>query len=283
MNRRIWLTLFALLSLSYAARADPPGACGAITYNLGNSGTGALVSPGDSSAGCEQANSVFSNFNYNQGLGSPTAGSNINATFAGTDEIAGISMTFASSDWTQAASGEQVGLIPFSASPDPAVTPPGGGTWAITGLSLSVTGASAVGNSPSDFVEIVEQFCTGVSAFSCNNLDGNFGKIEILVRGTGTVVVSCYNNGATGVGDPCNTSVSGSTSITFPATTSIAIEEIVELGSDGNQTESLDSLTGTMFQTAIPEPSTFVLLGSALSGWGLLSLMRRRRIPARER
>src|ERR1700691_2977556 len=77
MNRRILLTVGALLAANSAAWANM--SCGATTYNLGTdptAGSNALVAPGSSLAGCEQANAQFTNFGYTNDGGAP-AGSNV--------------------------------------------------------------------------------------------------------------------------------------------------------------------------------------------------------------
>ncbi len=181
---------------------NPPGTV--VTYNLGSDptvGSNALVPNGASSGGCQQVNGQFTVFQYNT-LRGATAGSNVNAQFSGTNEAV-IDVNVASAQWTASSGAQPASLFGFQLQLDPSDVPGPNLVWMITGITLSVSGASlGGGTSDQDNVLVGVPFC--VNVVNCGG-NGNFAEISFELNGTSAIAIdfACYNNGDTSVNRPC--------------------------------------------------------------------------------
>ncbi len=146
-----------------------------------------------------------------------------------------------------------------------------------TGLSLGDgTVQSGTSLKAGDQIETLEQFCLGSAIFNCVQGNSNYGYLEVLMTSTGsggfnTVYIVC-TPGASG----CTTSNPSAASIEFLAQTEIGISDTVSIRTVTGETSPvfIDSFDDSFMD--LPEPSSFVLLGTALAGVGLLRLRRKR-------
>src|SRR5579862_5513688 len=141
------------------------------------------------------------------------------------------------------------------------------------GLSLSEGTVQSGTTKAGDQIKTFEQFCLGSATFNCVQGDSNYGYLEVLMTSTGSggfnTVYTVCTPGAGG----CTTSTPGIASINFLAQTEIGISETVSIRTVTGETAPvfIDSFDSDFIDA--PEPSTFVLLGSALVG--LLHLRRK--------
>lgn len=160
--------------------------------------------------------------------------------------------------------------------------PTNGDRWAVDGLGLTFN-ASTTGGNPghAETVEVSESFCLGQTTFTCLSSSNNFGYLQILE--------TIATNGTTSFSDQiCTPGASGCT-ITTATTASLAILfanpynfnvatqlsiDITRPNNSGN-TLLLNSISETWDQVVTPEPSTLLLLGSALAG---LVVIRKRKL-----
>lgn len=261
------------------------------------SGTQLLSSfgnPGAATDGCFQTDVNFDNFAVsttgNTGNTGDPALTNVNlAASGGTISGSGASSTITqiaavftstdSSDSTQwvGTGGSETLVSNVSYQAHAAQSEPTPATWEITSLTLAL-GSFTTSNpaNAGNTIEVKEQFCVGASTFSCTSASTDYGYIEELVtlKTTGSPTIAdsvCYNNGAT--------SCTATTSLTLSGldATSIAIEDSVSITRVSNAGVDifLTGFTNDINQNAeLPEPSTLVLMGTALAGIGIL---RRRR------
>jgi hypothetical protein len=262
------------------------------TYNLGNSGAGALVSPGGASAGCEQVDKEFNNFSYSAGGSNPEAGGSVGTTFAGSTPTGAIGITFGSSSpvWSVTSAGAtSTGVVTYTNTVDPAYGPGGGAFYAITSLELFATASFTLPAGTSDNVTLFEYFCAGGSA-ACTTgtlTDGinlaapTAGYIEFIDQGTGSGSTSseviCFNNGATSCTPTSGFLINFATSNYSAGFTNILVSSGISVSSVSGTQVSLNNFTENFFETLdTPEPATFGLMGAALAGLSLLGLRKRR-------
>jgi hypothetical protein len=156
--------------------------------------------------------------------------------------------------------------------------PPASGSWYISGLAL--TASASVGTGPTDSVDITEAFCLGSGFSSCSTTSSNYGYIEEQFIYLGSAEMTRYTICTPGLGG-CTASSAASASILFanPGYQAIGIQTSVGLQSFDSTSNQLSSFTeefdqGDTAASGAPEPSTFVLLGSALAGLGLRQYRR---------
>lgn len=275
--------------------------CGTTTYNLGNSGTDALVSGGGASAGCLQIDKFFQNFTYTNSPSFATggadgpAGSAVDVAFSGNTSPGTISDAFGTpgtATWSLGGGNVSGSEETNTVTVNPATS--NGAT--ITQAVLSTNGSSNSGsNTTTNFVAVVEEFCTGSATFNCSSSSSNFGIIEYVLVPTGTgggsntYSGSCYGGGAVCqqlAADQSSASTTGFSTtdlslgtagltLNLPGITSLTVENIVEI--HGGLAETLDAYDNEWVQTAqaTPEPSTLLLSGIALFGLG--AFVRRRK------
>jgi hypothetical protein len=151
------------------------------------------------------------------------------------------------------------------------------GAGGFFGLSLSDGTAQSSTLKAGDQIKMFEQFCLGSATFNCVQGNSNYGYLEVLMTSNGsggfTSVFTVCTPGASG----CTTSNPGIASITFISQTDIGISDTVSIRTVAGETSPvfIDSFDNGFMDA--PEPSTFVLLGSALAGVGLLRLRGRKR------
>jgi hypothetical protein len=265
------------------------------TYNLGNSGAGALVSPGGASAGCEQVDKEFNNFNYSTGGSSPEGGSSVPVTFAGTSPTTAIGATFGlSNTWSDGSTGgttaaNTTAVAAYSVAVDPASSLPSGQYYAITSLSLSVNSSITTPVGTSDTAILFEYFCAGGSA-DCTTgtlTDGinlaapTAGYIKFVESGSGFSTsgaeVICFNNGASSCTPVGGNAVNFAASIYTAGFTSIIVASDISVATVSGTQVSVNNFTENYFETLdTPEPSTFILMGSALAGIAALRFRKRK-------
>jgi hypothetical protein len=137
-----------------------------------------------------------------------------------------------------------------------------------------LTDGTVQGNSLSagDVILTEEQFCLGAANFNCTTGSSNYGYVEITEtsKGSGgyTTVFTVCTPGASG----CTVSHPTTASISFNSVqTEIGIEDTVTISTVSGQARTvfIDSFDNEFMDA--PEPSTFVLFGTALAGVGLLA------------
>jgi PEP-CTERM motif len=141
----------------------------------------------------------------------------------------------------------------------------------ITSVSLGAVGST--GADATDELIVSEKFCLGAGTTPCTT---NFVTIKATYLGsteTAPTTTSCVVTG-TIAGVTCN----GPTSLTATIlasdhVTSLIVENGYQLEAHGNTTVTLTSFEDSFGGTA-PEPSTFLLFGSALAG---IAALRRRK------
>jgi hypothetical protein len=127
-----------------------------------------------------------------------------------------------------------------------------------------------------DVITTEEQFCLGASTFNCTTTSSNYGYLQVQETSNGsggyTSVFTACLPGSGG----CSISAATGSEIGIGRQTQIAIQDTVSISTlnSGGKPVFIDSFYND-FETA-PEPSTFVLLGIALAGFGLLRLRQKR-------
>lgn len=230
-------------------------------------------------SGCEQADKFFSSFSYYANNGAPPAADNIFVTFSGSSPAGPITDLFSSPGWINSVSTGSVFLYNYTqvdlvSNPGFVIT---GFDLAVGSISLPGTCAPSDGGPLCDSVQIITNICTNLNTNTCANPDANYGQLNYSTAATqGVSQTYCYATCSGG-------SNSGQTSVTFdPALgiTSIFVTNWVIINNwDGNPV-TLNGFSNDFFEaasssTAVPEPGTFCLLGTALSAVGLWRLRRR--------
>lgn len=272
----LWTAIVALplASTAFGAFDSCPGTAASLnTINTENGGSG---------AGCEATNLLFNNYTVGGTAGTggtlPTV-SNLDMT--GSTVGPPITVTYAptaTGGWTAPA-----GDTTYSSQFDGLVTIEGAGDFSSVSLdpgTLDLTGRSGTEAS----ITVTENFCLGGTstpasggALTCSTPDS--GSISIKYTATGTTgsthstAYTCTLGGVTVTAgctgaDPTLTLTGSFTTLTTQ--TIVAIDNTHTASTQGlaSLIEDFGEVNGT------PEPSTFVLLGSALVGFGFLRARR---------
>jgi hypothetical protein len=130
-------------------------------------------------------------------------------------------------------------------------------------------------------VKVVEAFCLGFTTFTCATNTSSYGYLQIT-ENVNTNGVNTYSDvlcspGATG----CTTTAPTTSSLSIALANSLAaatqLSFTISRTTGSGNTITLNSISETWDQGEIsPEPSTFLLLGSALAGIGALRLRMRK-------
>ena len=151
-------------------------------------------------------------------------------------------------------------------------------TGAFYGLTLTDGTLQTHALIAGDIITTIEAFCLGISTFTCSTSGGTYGYIEIQQtenntnNGFNTTYTVCAPGATT-----CVLQSSPTAAFNFLAkATSIGIQDTVTIfiPSGGTEPVFIDGFDNS-FDT-VPEPSTFILLGSALAGLGFLGARRKR-------
>ncbi len=153
--------------------------------------------------------------------------------------------------------------------------------WEVSGLGLSFAAETSGNPAHAETVQVQEAFCIAQSTFTCLATAKNYGYLQI----TETIATS----GAVSYSDVLCTPGSGGCTITNATTSSLAITfsnpynaqvatqlsfDISRQTGSGN-TLTLDSISETWSQVESPEPSTWLLFGSALAALSAIRGTRR--------
>jgi hypothetical protein len=154
-------------------------------------------------------------------------------------------------------------------------SPNAGFVWAMNSLTLNPT--SAFSNNATGTVTIAMQFCLGQATVSGCSVADSGTITATFTRTTGPTPIltfTCAVGSAGTCASPTGNSVNGFAFTELAALDTITIDQTA----NGNHTITLNNIEtdfGQFAEAGAPEPSTFVLFGTALAGVGLL---RRRRI-----
>jgi PEP-CTERM motif len=155
--------------------------------------------------------------------------------------------------------------------------------WLVDGLGLTFTATSSAHPTNAESVEVQEAFCLGQATFSCATTSSEYGYLSItedIAANTGTVT---YNDVicTPGVGGCTQTTATtASLSLALAAYSVAATQLSIDINrpNDSGNVLTLGSISTTWNQIeGVPEPSTFVLFGSALAGLVTLRVRRGKR------
>jgi hypothetical protein len=299
--------LFCLSSsISYAAVT---GCAGASITTISTTG-------GETPAGgCGQTDLGFNTFAVNRetGIGTgngPSEGTTDLSTSGGVIS-GGTSITPIDLDFTPTGTGYTTGnahgasavdeTVSYLATPNlggAAEEPTGaaGHVWAINGITaltipaptLAGTGIpTGTGTGTGDvYLKIIETICLGQTSLA-NCAAANEATLTALVTysGTGTTLNAVQNSASCGsvtatfgcVANNTNGSLTFNDIFSAVVTNEIILNHPVDTGNGATTYDlSLAGLDDTFDQMEAPEPSTFILLGSALAGLGALRLRKSR-------
>jgi hypothetical protein len=283
----IALLLILMSSVSWAANAS----C-ATKATLASYGT-----PG-TAVGCYEVDQTFSNFLVTNG----SAGTGSTTQTTSTDDITGsstfsavttpwtVTSTFSgatAADWTITGSTgvNTEGTITYITNTSQAeFTVPTGYPTVTAGdhiaiSSLSLTASASTGTNTADTITITETFCIG-SATCTTGATGNEITLTASYSGSGDTTATYGCTALTDAGATC-----GSATSATPITVTFA-SQVTTLNFSDNYdsvvhvatTDTLNDFFNTFNTDEVaPEPSTFLLLGAGLAGFGMLRLRAARR------
>jgi hypothetical protein len=245
-------TLATILALTAGLSFGGPCVAGTAADYHALGATGCTITVGSRSV-------LFNDFSFEQNASGPTTGGSstqINLTPIFTANTAGFDITPIGT-FSAGATGVNDFALIFVASIV-------GGANAIIGLDDSITGsagASNVGGGTPGADTLLEDFCRGGSLppGSCP-------------AGQGGTLVDFLSI----IGPASNVKVSHTNS--FTSTNALSILKDVQLsGNNGAVASSVTDITNVIVLTPNPEPSTNLLVATALLGFGIFLKLRRRR------
>ncbi len=268
---------FAMLAMpcvSWASNA----AC-STTATIGSFGAQAT------NVGCWETDQTFSNFSIPAGSSGSQSTSTVDITGSETGTYPAVSpgwtvnAQFAgTSTWTETGNGGATfsGGADYLANLGQSQMAIGSGYVAPTGsdfftyLSASLDASGSTGNNAADTMSVTEEICIGNSTCTATN------SVTLTATWSGSGVTTATLGCSVGSGVTADFACSGSTANFKVAVPTLTVDNsfnMVVHGSGGGttSTDSLASFTDAFIdqQAPAPEPSTFVLLGSALVGLGL--------------
>ncbi len=270
--------MFVFASVGWASVSS----CDATTVTLGSfSGN---LNPGTSAQGCYETDNTFSQFNVTSAsTGSGTTQSNQTDEIAGSNTFSAVTSpwtetaTFsgATGDWTVSGSGNTiVGSVNMLVNSNEAYStiptyqaPSAGDAIYFNTLGLAVSGSTGVGGSG---MTVIETYCAG--SLACTVSD------EITITAT-------YNNNSSSPSFSCSVGATSQATCavnhqtaTFGGGALVQTVNVTDQYTENKNVTLMDFANsfGDFESATSPEPSTFVLLGSALAALGLVRLRRKR-------
>jgi hypothetical protein len=283
--------MFVFASAGWASTAS----CNATKATLGSFSGG--TNPGGPGQGCYETDDTFSQFNVTNGSTGTGSTMQTNATdnITGSTNFAAVSTpwtetaTFTpttTADWTITGRGgaENQGTINMIVNSneaeftDPSYhAPTAGDQIFFSTLGLATVGSTGRGTT-ADSLVVIETYCIGSAV--CTSLDtvtitatyGNNATTPTFMCNAGTSsLATCAVNGQ-------SATFNGGANVTTLNVTD-QYTSIVNVRGEISTTDTLTSFAnsfGDFEGSTSPEPSTFVLLGSALAGLGFVRLRRKK-------
>lgn len=221
--------------------------------------------------GCEQVASIFNVFNTLDYVGNGPSMSEISVGFGGGAAISPVTDSFTSASWTLNSIGLTSVFVYNDTEVDQSVDP----SEAITEFDVNPGAVTLPSTCASvnncDSVAVYTNICTNTLT-SCYYGSTNFGQVIYLdTAGTGIKEEYCYGN-CSGAGS------FGSMSLTFGASldvTSMYVQNWVTVTNYDSLATGITGYSNEFVEEVVPEPATFLLLGTALAMAGIARLTRR--------
>jgi hypothetical protein len=275
--------VLAFPSICSAAAAACAAAAQGNTLNSYNTG----VTPTGDSNGCWLTDQSFSNFSTTATSGQTNSTTDIHGTGGASlpSTVDAIFDPTTAGAWSETGSGgttfaSGVGYLTNSQETFLTITSGYTGTPAnvkIDSASLTATGSTGDSGGTADSMRVTETFCIGNAA--CGTAADNV--VLVAIWGNGAVAPTSYTCtvGASVTSD-FSCGANGSTPITVTFTipqATLTVTDAYTMAVHSTTTDTLTSFTNAFQDGSItPEPSTFVLLGTALGGLGLLRARRKK-------